>query len=291
MAGRVCVVTGATRGIGRATARGLAALGADVVLVGRDQQLLDDAIAEINRASGSERVASLRMDLASMRSIRQGAAELTRRWPAIHVLVNNAGVNAKRRAVTVDGRELTLAVNHLAPFLLTSLLAPALVGGAPARVVNVTSVFAHLGRLDLDDLELARRRYDATHAYNRSKLANVMFTLELAERLRSAGVTANCVSPGLVLTDLMREHWWMTAPTLRGVWRRVLLTPEKAAQRVLYVATSPALDGVTGTLFARSATPARIPRDAQDPDARRRLWELSALLTSAPGLPARIAPR
>ena len=291
MAGRVCVVTGATRGIGRATARGLAALGADVVLVGRDQQLLDDAIAEINRASGSERVASLRMDLASMRSIRQGAAELTRRWPAIHVLVNNAGVNAKRRAVTVDGRELTLAVNHLAPFLLTSLLAPALVGGAPARVVNVTSVFAHLGRLDLDDLELARRRYDATHAYNRSKLANVMFTLELAERLRSAGVTANCVSPGLVLTDLMREHWWMTAPTLRGVWRRVLLTPEKAAQRVLYVATSPALDGVTGKLFARSATPARIPRDAQDPDARRRLWELSALLTSAPGLPARIAPR
>ena len=291
MAGRVCVVTGATRGIGRATAHGLAALGADVVLVGRDQRLLDDAVVEIGRASGSERVTSLRMDLASMRSIREGAAELTRRWPAIHVLVNNAGVNVKRRKVTADGRELTLAVNHLAPFLLTSLIAPALVRGAPSRVVSVTSIFAHLGRLDLDDLELARRRYDPTHAYNRSKLANVMFTLELAERLRSAGVTANCVSPGLVLTDLMREHWWMTAPTLRRVWQRVLLTPEKAAQRVLYVAASPTLDGVTGKLFARSATPARIPRDARDPDARRRLWELSALLTSAPGLPARSASR
>jgi NAD(P)-dependent dehydrogenase (short-subunit alcohol dehydrogenase family) len=291
MAGRVCVVTGATRGIGLATARGLAGLGAEVVLVGRDQQLLDDAIAEINRTSGSERVASLRMDLASMRSIRQGASELTRRWPAIHVLVNNAGVNAKRRAVTVDGRELTLAVNHLAPFLLTSLIAPALVRGAPSRVVSVTSIFAHFGRLDLDDLELARRRYDATHAYNRSKLANVMFTLELAERLRNTGVTANCVSPGLVLTDLMREHWWMTAPALRSVWQRVLLTPEDAAQRVLYVATSPTLAGVTGKLFARSATPARIPRDAQAADARRRLWELSALLTSAPGLPARTHPR
>lgn len=291
MAGRVCVVTGATRGIGRAAAHGLAALGADVVLIGRDQRLLDDAVGEIGRAAASERVTSLRMDLASMRSIREGAAELTRRWPAIHVLVNNAGVNARRRAVTVDGRELTLAVNHLAPFLLTSLLAPALIRGAPSRVVNVTSVFAHVARLDLDDLELARRRYDSTHAYNRSKLANVMFTLELAERLRAAGVTANCVSPGLVRTDLMREHWWMTAPTLRSVWQRVLLTPEKAAQRVLYVAASPTLDGVTGKVFARSATPARIPRGAQDPDTRRRLWELSALLTAAPGLPARSSPR
>ena len=291
MHGRVCVVTGATRGIGRATARGLAALGAEVVVVGRDERLLGDTVASIARESGNERIASLRMDLASMSSVRQGAAELARRWPAIHVLVNNAGVNAKRRTMTGDGRELTLAVNHLAPFLLTSLLGPALVSGAPSRIVNVTSVFAHFARIDLDDLDLGRRRYDPTRAYNHSKLANVMFTLELAERLRGTGVTANCASPGLALTDLMREHWWITAPSLRSVWRRVLLTPEKAAQRIVHVATSPALEGMTGTILGRSSTPARVPRDARDADKRKRLWELSALLTAVPGLLSRATQR
>ena len=287
MAGRVCIVTGATRGIGRAAARRLATLGADVVVVGRDERLLDETLAELRQASSAERVAAIRIDLASMNSIRKGAAELSRRWPAIHVLVNNAGVNVKRRTPSADGRELTLAVNHLAPFLLTSLLAPALVQGAPSRVVNITSVFAHFGRMQLDDLELGRRAYDATRAYTQSKLANVMFTLELAERMRSTGVTANCVSPGLAATDLMRQHWWMTAPTLRRVWDRVLLTAEEAAERVVQVATSPALERVTGQVLSGSGKTLRIPRRAQDVDARKRLWELSAIMTAAPGLPVR----
>ena len=280
-------MTGATRGIGRAAARRLATLGAEVVIVGRDERLLDDTLAELRRASANDRASAIRIDLASMSSIRKGAAEITHRWPAIHVLVNNAGVNVKRRTTSPDGRELTLAVNHLAPFLLTSLLAPSLVHGAPSRVVNVTSIFAHFGRVHLDDLELGRRAYDPTRAYNQSKLANLMFTLDFAERLRGTGVTANCVSPGLVATDLMREHWWMTAPVLRRVWDRVLLTAEQAADRVVEVAMSAALEGVSGQVLSGSGKRLRIPRRALDPDARRRLWELSAIMTAAPRLPAR----
>ena len=285
MHGHVCVVTGATRGIGRATARGLAGLGAEVVLVGRDQRLLDETVGAISKETGNDRISAIRMDLASMNSIRKGAAEILRRWPAIHVLVNNAGVNAKRRTPSADGRELTLAVNHLAPFLLTSVLAPALIAAAPSRIVNVTSVFAHLGTVDLDDLEQGRRSYNSTRAYNRSKLANVMFTLELAERLRGTGVTANGVSPGLVATDLLREHWYMT-PKLR-FWHGLLMTPESAAERVVHVATSPALESVTGTILAGSDKPARIPRGARDPGRRTRLWELTAIMTTAPTIPNR----
>jgi len=286
MQGRVCVVTGATRGIGRATARELAALGAELVLVGRDQRMLDEAVGATAKETGNDRIYGIRMDLASMNSIRKGAAEILQRWPAIHVLVNNAGVNAKRRTPSADGRELTLAVNHLAPFLLTSLLAPALIRAAPSRVVNVTSVFAHLGHVDLDDLEQGRRSYSSTRAYNRSKLANVMFTLELAERLRGTGVTANGVSPGLVATDLLREHWYMTSPKLR-FWHGLLMTPERAAERVVHVATSPALERVTGTILTGSDKPARVPRGARDPGRRTRLWELTAIMTTAPTIPVR----
>ena len=262
-------------------------LGADVVIVGREEGSLDASVAELRQASSNDRVSSVRIDLASMSSIRKGAVEIAHRWPAIHVLVNNAGVNVKRRATTSDGRELTLAVNHLAPFLLTSLLAPALMKAAPSRVVNVTSVFAHFGRVQLDDLDLGRRHYDPTRSYTQSKLANVMFTLDLAERLRAGAVTAKCVDPGLAATDGMRDDGWMTPPLLRRVWDRVLLTAEQAAERVVDVATSPALDGVSGQVLSRSGKTLRLPRRAQDPDARRRLWELSAILTAAPGLPAR----
>lgn len=289
MQGRVCVITGATRGIGLATARGLAARGGEVVVVARDERRLDDALRELRRDAGHDAIHAIRMDLASMNSIRQGAAEIVHRWPTIHVLVNNAGVNAKRRTASADGRELTLAVNHLAPFLLTSLLAPALVRGAPSRVVNITSVFAHMGRVELDDLELGRRTYDSTRAYTQSKVALVMFTLELAERLRGTGVTANCVSPGLVATDLMREHWWMKSPKLRPLWDRVLLTSDRAAERVIRVATSAALERVTGRILGADDEPARIPRGARDPDRRRRLWELSALMTAAPVIWSRAA--
>lgn len=281
MRGRVCVVTGATRGIGRATALELATLGAEVVLVARDERRLTAVCDELRRAAGHDRVHAVRADLASLRSVRRAGAEIAERWHGIHVLINNAGVNSRRRAESEDGYELTFAVNHLAPFLLTGLLAAPLERGAPSRVVNVASVFAHFARLALDDLQFERRRYDATRAYNQSKLATVMVTLELAERLAGTGVTANCVFPGLVATDLLREHWWFAASWLRPLWRRLLASPRQAASRVVQVATSPALAAVSGRCFAGSARPAAIPRAARDREVRRRLWALSADLTAA----------
>ena len=277
---RVCVVTGATRGIGRATAIALAKLGEQVVVVGRDAARLDEVRREADRAAHAD-LSCVRADFASLASVRRAADEIAQRWPAIHVLVNNAGINAGRRQLSADGFELTFAVNHLAPFLLTSLRVPALAAGAPSRIVNVTSVFAHVGRIDVEDVMFERRRYSSTRAYNQSKLATAMFTMELANRLTRSGIGVNCVSPGLVATDLMREHWWFHPKWLRALWSRWLLSPEAAAARVVRVATSEALDGVSGKCFAATLRPVSFPRRARDAMQRRALWDLSATLTNA----------
>ena len=277
---RVCVVTGATRGIGRATALSLAKLGAQVVLVGRDSARMDEVRRDADR-TGTADVYSIRADFASLTSVRRAASEIANRWPAIHVLINNAGINAGRRQVSADGFELTFAVNHLAPFLLTTLLVPSLAAGAPSRIVNVTSVFAHLGEVEVKDIMFERRRYSSTRAYNQSKLSTAMFTIELADRLAGAGIAVNCVSPGLVATDLMREHWWFQPRWLRSLWSTWLLSPQNAAERVVRVATSEALDGVSGKCFAATVRPVSLPRRARDAAVRQALWDLSASLTNA----------
>ena len=280
--GHVCVVTGATRGIGRAAAMRFAELGADVVLVGRDERALDDVRLEAKRVAKNDRVFWVRADYASLASVRAAGEEIVHRWPAIHVLVNNAAVNSARRAQSVDGHEMSYAVNHLAPFLLTTLLVPALAKAAPSRIVEVTSIFTHLGRVDAKDPMFERRRYDSTRAYTQSKLANTMTSIELAERLEGAGITVNCVSPGLVATDLLREHWIFSARPLRGLWRKLLLTPEQAAERIVRVATAPSLANVTGQCFAGSDRAILTPRRARNADARRALWDATARLTRAP---------
>lgn len=281
--GRVCVVTGATRGIGRATALALANLGARVVAVGRDERRLEQLAAAAAAGAGRGAIHPVRADLASLNEVRHAASEIETRWPSLHALVNNAGVNVKRRAESADGHELTFAINHLAPFALTLLLLPALERGAPSRVVNVTSVFAHMGRLDLEDLDFRRRRYDATRAYTQSKLATAMFTLELAERLAGTGVSVNCVSPGLVATHLMRDHWWFRAPVIGLLWRAPLLTAERAAERVVRVVASADLRTVTGRCFGGSARPIRFPRRACDASDRERLWAESERMTGVRG--------
>lgn len=269
MLGRVCLITGGNRGIGRATALGLARLGGTVVLLGRDEPRLATAREEIARASGNENVSSIPLDLGSLASVREATSEVVRRFDAVHVLVNNAGVNLRRRATSADSHEMTFAVNHLGPFLLTALLVPRLRAGAPSRIVTVTSKYERWGRMDFDDLELARR-YTAFRAYSRSKLANVLFAYELAERLRGSGVTSNCVHPGLVATDLMRDlpRW------LRALYEPFLLTPEQAARFVLRLAVSPELAGVTGRYFERDHE-ARSSRQSYEEQLRKRLWEVS----------------
>jgi retinol dehydrogenase 12 len=247
----VCVVTGASRGIGQATAAELTRRGATVVTLGRD-------------AARS----TIACDLASFASIRAAVAEIATRWPRIGLLVNNAGVQHVRRSVSADGVEATLAVNHLAPFLLTRLLSPALTAGAPARVVTVSSSLARWGHIDFADLQGARR-YNGTRAYLQSKLANIMFTASLAERLTGSGVSAVCVYPGLVATDLMRERWWWRASWLSPLWRALFLHPDIAAKAVVAASTAPPPEECCLTLGGR-VVPA--PRQARDADARRRLW-------------------
>ncbi|HXY29863.1 MAG TPA: SDR family oxidoreductase [Gemmatimonadaceae bacterium] len=268
--GRVLLVTGANRGIGEATALAAARLGATTVLLCRDPDAGEGARDRIRSASGNDNVWVVELDLSSLTSVRRAAAAVTERWPEIHVLVNNAGVSLKRRRVSADGFEMTLAVNHLGHFLFTNLLVPALRAGAPARVVNVGSRMERFGRIDFDDLD-STRHYNGILAYCQSKLANTMFTYSLAPRLRDSGVSVNVVSPGLVATDLLRDRlWWV-----RSLWAQVLRTPEQAGETIIQIAASPALQGITSACFSPSAEPARSSRRSYDPGACERLWRVS----------------
>ena len=206
MQGRVCLVTGANRGLGKATALGLARRGATVVMLGRDPVRVARASDDVRRGSGNPDVSYLVVDLGSLASVRKAADEAARRYAAIHVLVNNAGVNLRHPVISPDGVEMTFAVNHLGPFLLTNLLLPQLRGGAPSRIVNVTSWFERFGRIEFDDICGTEGRYGPLRAYYQSKLANALFTYELADRLADTGITVNCVDPGLAATDLLRDR-------------------------------------------------------------------------------------
>jgi len=240
----VSMVTGATTGIGLATASGLAAAGHHVILGARSRERGEAARRAVADATGSDRLEVAVADLSVQAEVRRLAADVARAHDRLDVLVNNAGGLNARRSETADGIETTWAVNHLAPFLLTSLLTELLVAGAPARVVTVSSD-AHAGAtLDLDDPEFRRRRYRAMAAYGQSKLANVLFTTELARRLDGAGVTANALHPGLVGTDFGSRSFPMSLGW--ALLRPFVLSPEQGARTSIYLATSPEVAGVTG---------------------------------------------
>jgi NAD(P)-dependent dehydrogenase (short-subunit alcohol dehydrogenase family) len=276
MAGRICVVTGATRGIGRASAAGLGRLGATVVLIARRREDGERTSREIADHSTVPPTV-VTADLASQASIREAAAELRRLYPHLHVLVNNAGLITRRRELTVDGLELQFAVNHLAYFLLTNLLLDQLKAGAPSRIINVSSG-AHSGaRLDFDDLQ-GERGYDGNRAYSRTKLANILFTYELARRLQGTGVTANCLHPGVIGTQLLADY--MGIPIAgRALARTFGASPEKGAETIIYLATSPDVETVTGKYF-EAKRERRSSRESYDEAAARRLWDVSESLTS-----------
>jgi NAD(P)-dependent dehydrogenase (short-subunit alcohol dehydrogenase family) len=274
MEGRVCIVTGASSGIGRATAAALAGMGARVALVGRDRRRSEVAVAEI---AAGERVDLFLADLSSQAEIRRLAAELLARYPAIHVLVNNAGVVNLHHSTTVDGIETVFAVNHLAYFLLTHLLLDRLKASAPARIVNVASEahkFAHT--IQFDDLG-HERRYRWSRVYGQSKLANILYTYELARRLQGTRVTANCVHPGAVGTRLGQNNGRI-ATLLTRLLRPFFRTPAQGAATSIHVASSPALEGVTGRYFY-NCREGRSSPTAQDPALARRLWEVSERMT------------
>ena len=282
MRGRVCIVTGAARGIGRATAAELAQRGATVVMLCRDAESGRRAVADVQRRAPNGEVALVACDLASGDAIRAAAVEIAGRWPRVHVLINNAGVSIARRQVSADGVEKTFAVNHLAPFLLTHLLLPQLRAAAPSRIVNVTSELERWGRIDFDDLQ-GERRYNGTRAYLQSKLANVLFTYALAERLDGTGVAVSCVYPGLAATDLLRDRWWWRARWLARLWQRVFLTPEEAGATVAHAAAGSDRAHGSGMCVTRGGACVRTSRRSYDTALGRRLWEVSAALTRAPG--------
>jgi retinol dehydrogenase-12 len=276
MRGKVCLVTGATSGVGLVTARELARQGATVVIAGRHQERGETTVSRIRQETGNPNVVLLLADLSVQEHVRHLAAACHRRFPRLDVLVNNAGAIFMRRQVSADGIEMTLALNHLNYFLLTTLLLDTLKAGAPARVVNVSSSAHRDARINFDDLQ-GERRYSGWRAYSQSKLANLLFTYELARRLEGTGVTVNALHPGFVATRFGRNNRGLFALLIR-LGQIAALSPEQGAETIVYLASSPDVEGVTGAYFVKKR-PVDSSRTSYDRDAARRLWQMSTELT------------
>jgi NAD(P)-dependent dehydrogenase (short-subunit alcohol dehydrogenase family) len=287
MAGRVCLVTGASNGIGKETAAGLAARGARVAMVARDRSRGEAALAEVRQRSGSDSVELILADLASLDEVRGLARDFRAGHDRLHVLVNNAGAFNAQRSETRDGFETTIGVNHLAHFLLTAELLGLLKASAPSRIINVSSA-AHVGaRIDFDDLQ-SKRRYGGMRVYGQSKLANVLFTYELARRLEGSGVTANCLHPGVVTTGFGRNNDGLAGLAFEAFHlfaRPFLLTPERGAETSIYLASSLEVEGVSGKYFVKKQAVPSSPASYDEATARR-LWDVSEQLVKEPATAA-----
>jgi len=275
MSGRICLVTGATRGIGRATAEALAKSGAHVLLHGRDSASVGAVCREMVRYGQVDGVVG---DLSSLAAVRKLATDVAAQYPRLDVLVNNAGTGTRRRQTTADGYERTFAINHLAPFLLTNLLLERLKASKAARVVTVSSMAHRSSKLDFEDLNWEKRKFSGLGAYAASKLANILFTVELASRLAGSNVTANCLHPGVVATNIFTAFGGRTGKVFTVLLRPFMLSPADGAKTSVYLASSPEVANVTGKFFdkCREVAPAAA---AQDAAAAKRLWEISAKLT------------
>jgi NAD(P)-dependent dehydrogenase (short-subunit alcohol dehydrogenase family) len=277
MQGKICMITGANSGIGKATALGLAQMGATVVMVCRDRTRGEDAQNEIQAKSGNQAVDLLLADLSWQQPIRQLAEQFRRRYAQLHVLINNAGVFNLTRHETADGLEMTFVVNMLAPFLLTNLLLDVIKASAPARIVNVSSGSHEAGYIKLDNLQ-SKQSYRPMRAYGQSKLALVLFTYELARRLQGTGVTVNCLHPGFVSTHIAQGNLPPIARTAAKLVLSLLgVSPEEGAKTSIYLASSPDVEGVTGKYFVKSI-PVRSAPISYDETLQRRLWEESSRL-------------
>lgn len=284
MQGKVCLVTGSSSGIGKVTARELARLGATVVMVCRNRAKGEAAQAEIEAATGNERVDLILADLSSLADVRRVAAEFKERYTQLHVLIHNAGGVSSVRKVTPDGLEMTFVTNYLAPFLLTELLLDVLRASAPARIVNVSSAAHQGGKIDFDDLQ-GEKKYSMWKAYSQAKLALILFTYELARQLEGSGVTVNALHPGVIASNFdqglgkfYRFGWKLAAPFMTSV--------ERGAQTTLYLATSPEVEGVSGKYFA-NCKEARSSKLSYDEAVRQRLWKVSEELVHSLSLPQR----
>ena len=279
LAGRTVLVTGGTGGIGKATALGLARMGAHLAITGRDRGRTEGAAREI-RAAGDGSVEVFVADLSSQSEVRRLAGEILQSLSRLNVLVNNVGGCWNTRHVTADGLERTFALNHLAPFLLTNLLLDRLKQSAPARVVTVSSHAQAMGQIDFDDLQ-GERSYSGARAYNQSKLANVLFTYELARRLQATSVTANALHPGVVRTAFGAEDPGGIQRRFVPFLRPFMKAPAQGAATSIHLASAPDLEPVTGRFFTKSK-PKRSSKRSYDEAVAARLWQVSAVLVGAP---------
>lgn len=273
MRGKVCLVTGGTNGIGKSTARKLARMGATVVIVGRDVLKTSEVVQEIRAASRSHAVESLLADLSSAQEVRWLADKFKRRYSSLHVLINNAGAFFPRRQLRRNGIEMTFALNHLAGFLLTNLLLDTLKASAPARIINVSSNAHASGKIEFDNLQ-GEREY-GPRAYDNSKLANLLFTMELARRLEGTRVTVNALHPGFVATGFAKNSGRVIAALVSIFAPLVARSPAKGAETPIYLASSPSVEGITGKYFYDSHVIPAAPQ-ATDMAVARKLWDVSA---------------
>ena len=273
--GKICLITGASAGIGKEMARQIARSGIIILMVSRSRERLAAAQDEIKREVPAAKTDMMVADLSSQAEIRRLASEFKNRYNRLDILINNAGVIVPSRSLTVDGIETTFAVNHLGYFLLTNLLLETIKSSPPARIVNVSSAAHKSARIDFDDLQ-NEKRYSGFFVYCESKLANVLFTYELARRLEGTGVTANCFHPGAIATELFRDQNFL----VRLGTQLFLKSPARGAETGVYLATSPEVEGVTGKYFVNKH-PARSNRQSYDKAAAERLWQISAELTGS----------
>ena len=270
MEGKTCLVTGANSGIGLETVRGLAARGAKVIMVCRNQGKGEAARQDIISSTDNNQIDLLVADLSSLAEVRKLAKEVNSRYDQLHVLIHNAGLMSKQREVSADGFEMQFAVHHLATFLLTDLLLDLLKASAPARIINVASMMHKMGKINFDDLQ-CEKKFGTYSAYGQSKLAMIHYTYDLAEILHGTGVTVNALHPGAVATNIGFPGWM----------NMFLATPEKGARTTLYLATSPEVEAVSGKYFnnCKVAKTSKISYDRED---GRRLWEITQGLCSLP---------
>jgi NAD(P)-dependent dehydrogenase (short-subunit alcohol dehydrogenase family) len=275
MMDKTVLITGGNSGIGKETALGLARMNATILIVGRDEEKTERAVDEIRRTTGNGRVDYYLCDLSSLADVRKLASDFLSDRSQLDVLFNNAGAINSKRFLSQDGYELTFAVNHLAHFLLTDLLLDALKRSSPSRIITTSSTAAKIGHMHFDDLML-ERNYIAFKAYGQSKLANQLFTFELARRLHQTGVTANCLHPGIVRTGFAMNNSG-ALKTGMALLRPFIISAKKAAETPIYLASSPEVQNVTGKYFEKK-TLKEPPKAATDLEAASRLWEISEKL-------------
>ncbi|MFW9968578.1 MAG: SDR family oxidoreductase [Candidatus Odinarchaeota archaeon] len=276
MDGKICMITGANSGIGKATAIGLAKLGASLVLVCRDQARADEAIAEIKDMSGNDSIDLILADLSSQKGIHNLVSEFKNRYEKLHILINNAGVNLYKQTLTEDGIETTFAVNYLAHFMLSNLLFDVLKKSTPARIINVASS-VQAKSIDFDDIN-GNDHYRQLKAYSQSKLAVVLFTYEFARRVKGNGVSVNCLHPGYVKTNMIRKF----RPFVKYFYHLVglfMLSPKRGAKTSIYLASSPEVNGISGKYFKRRKIRKTV-KISYDKNMTQQLWDISVKLTN-----------